>query len=317
MTDQTQLSASFAGFAGDVFRNRGRHGVLIGASITYVIVTVLATAGLIAMAIGALGEYAPWAMSMAQRGPDGPMEMPPSSVMSLIPILFLYVVVSFLVFAAYEAGCLRWLVRGETSGLLGLTFGADMWRVWLCYWMWLVVGLGLYIGCAAPIGLVMAIVGVATQNELLTIGFAIAVGAVVGCLAIWLCVRLAPATATTVALKRFAFFDAWKVTKGRFWVLFAAYVVLWVAYIVASQVIQTVGVMALMGPLLSMIATTGGTPDPESFSAALMTALASPAIWIGVAVLVVGILVIGMMFYVALFAVSARAALVAKQEGRI
>jgi hypothetical protein len=48
-----------------------------------------------------------------------------------------------------------------------------------------------------------------------------------------------------------------------------------------------------------------------------VAALASPATWIGAAVLIAGLCVVGAVFYLAYFGVIARAALVAKQEGRI
>jgi hypothetical protein len=312
MTDQSQLDASFGGLISDAFRNRGRHGILIGASIAYWIITLAIAAGLIFMAVGAFGDI----MTMAERGPDSAMEMLTPSVMSLIPVASLGVIVAFIVLAAYEAGCLRWLVRGEPGGFLGLSFGADMWRVWLCYWMWLVVGLVLYGACIALVVAVAAVSSVAS-NEALTAALSLVAGIAGACVSIWIWVRLSPATATTVALQRFAFFDAWKATKGRFWMLLGVFLVVWVAYIVASQVIQTLGVIAFMGPLFSMIATSGGMPDPEGMTAAFVAALASPGTWIGLAILFIGSIVLGILFYVVLFGVSARAALVAKQEGRI
>ena len=38
--------------------------------------------------------------------------------------------------AAYEAACLRWMLRGEAPGLVGFTFDHDMWRVYGVYWCW-------------------------------------------------------------------------------------------------------------------------------------------------------------------------------------
>src|SRR5262245_50001615 len=97
------------------------------------------------MAFAAFGDYFGWITSAAQLNQRAAPEMPPSTVFSLIPLLLLYMIVVCLVSAAYEASCLRWLVRGETSGFLGLAFGADMWRVWFCYWMWLALLLGVYL----------------------------------------------------------------------------------------------------------------------------------------------------------------------------
>jgi hypothetical protein len=320
MSDQTQLSADLGGFMFDAFRNRGRRGVLIGASIAYLVLAIVITGAFAFMALGVLGDFSDWFMRIVQNAPGAAAEPPPalslSSIVSLALIAFLYIVVIYLVFAAYEAGCLRWLVRGQAGAFLGLTFGADMWRVWLCYWMWLVVVLGLYLACLLPIFLAAAI-GTAAKNEAIGGVLAIVAGLAAACAAIWISVRLAPATAVTVALERFAFFDAWKATKGRFWLLFGAFFLLFVIYAVASQVVQSVAATAFAAPLYSALATSQGTPDPEALRAAFASILASPAAWIGVSVLAAGSLALATVLYVALFGVNARAALVARQEGRI
>jgi hypothetical protein len=56
---------------------------------------------------------------------------------------------------------------------------------------------------------------------------------------IFIGVRFAPAAATSIARRRFSFFDAWKVTRGRFWALFGSFFILMGAYLVALAIFAT------------------------------------------------------------------------------
>src|SRR6185312_11722146 len=60
---------------------------------------------------------------------------------------------------------------------------------------------------------------------------------------IFLGVRFGPAAATSIARQRFSFFDAWTVTRGRFWELLGSFAVLWLiaGVALALVVVLTVG----------------------------------------------------------------------------
>jgi len=60
-------------------------------------------------------------------------------VFGLIGTVFLILIVFYLALAAYEAACLRWIIRGEAPGFFGWRFDNDMWRVYGIYWCWLVI----------------------------------------------------------------------------------------------------------------------------------------------------------------------------------
>ena len=54
----------------------------------------------------------------------------------LIGSALLFAIFLYMAMAAYEAACLRWMLRGEAPGLVGFTFDHDMWRVYGVYWCW-------------------------------------------------------------------------------------------------------------------------------------------------------------------------------------
>jgi hypothetical protein len=211
---------------------------------------------------------------------------------------------------------LRWLTRGETRGLLTLSLTAgDTWVVWASYWVWFGLLIGLYIAVFV-VGLIAALVMAAMHLEpgIMAIVAVVSFLALM-CAIIWAGVRLAPATATSVALQRFAFFDAWKVTRGRFWTLFGSFLLLIILYLVIGSAIAglaLIPVLSTLGPLMAE-AAKGTTPTSEQIWALLL----APTNLAAIGAMVALSLLVRTIMMIALFGVNARAAVVAKAEGRI
>ena len=88
------------------------------------------------------------------------------------------------------------------------------------------------------------------------------------CLIIWLSVRLCLAVPITVAERRFAFFDSFSLTKGRFWPLFGMAIIA-VVMVLLVQLLSSIVSMPLsvMSGLQSF--SFNGSQDTESVRAAL------------------------------------------------
>jgi len=243
--------------------------------------------------------------------------MPPPSVMTLAGAYFLFLIIYYVLLAAYEAACLRWMIHGEAPGLFGLTLNADTWRVYLTYWIWLLLLMALYMVFFITIGgLMISMIAMGQGQPPANLGatavlpFVLMLAVLVG--VIYFAVRFAPAAATSVALKRFAFFDAWTVTKGRFWALFGSFVLLFVMFFV-FYIIAAFGMTAVM---VSLAMTQVAQPEPQTAEEALR-AFANPA-WAGVlGTFVVVMMIASFVLYVAMFGVNARAAQAALEEGKI
>jgi len=320
----TGASAAF-----DVFSKREKSGVLTQAVIGYVVLVVAIFAGFIALAWGQLGAVIAAYGSMMSATMQGAPITDPSdprmmammqAYLGIAPLYFLFMIVVYVALASFEAAVHRWLVRGESGGgFLGLNLGADTWRVFLCYIVWLCVLVGLYLALVIALLVVAGGIGFAiAQASDGGGGAAIAglVGFVVGfalfCAFLYVIVRLAPATATTIGRKQFAFFDAWKVTRGRFWSMFLAYLILFVMYLVALAVIGSAMGFAVIGPMVAQM-SAGAQPTPEETMALFMQPQTLIAVVLGYGL----ILVVAVMFYLALMGVHARATRVALEEGRI
>jgi len=320
MADKQALNATF--FA---FRKRERSGVLTTTTIAYVVLCCI-TFGLFAFFNwSAVMDYIGWfaqldaAIKSGDTAPTSSAFTPPASVMALGPMLLLLQLFYYVIAAAYEAACLKWMIRGESDGVFGFSFGADTWRIYFTYWIWfflsLLFGIVFLIVAGGLMGSVFAF-GAAAADASSMGGAAVVMFGVVAVLllvVIYVCVRLAPAAATSIASRRFAFFDAWKVSKGRFWGLLGAFVLLWVMGIVGYLVLSFVAGMALVLGLGSQagVLSQGGSPQ------VLFEAMAQPQILIPL-VLAYGLMIIGaFVLMVAMFGINARAAALALEEGKI
>lgn len=312
MSEIQPLNATFF-----LFKKRDR-AVILPATLGYMVLIVAIFGLFFFLNRQGIEDYFEWAMSLGAAGVDPQsMPMPPASVMALGPAYLLLTLIAYIAFAMYEAGCLRWLIRGETGGVAGLSLGADTWRVYFGYWIWFFLLLGAYAVLAVAMLAFAGVfaMGANTQDpsalfDLGPLAFAVILLWLVGLL--YLAVRLAPAAATSVASRRFAFFDAWKVTRGRFWAMFGAFLLLFVLFYVLMIVISIVFSMVIATGFVSA-ATASGDPDPDQ----VFAMLATPQVLVPLALMYAFILLCAFVWMAAMFAVNARAAIAALEEGKI
>src|SRR5574338_1515808 len=98
------------------FKKLDRGGVLLGASIVYLIITAVLLGAFVALNYQGVGEIVSWYISLvsqsaAGRQPTAESITIPSGlgmfVLTLLPFWFAL----YLTFAAFEAACLRWMLR--------------------------------------------------------------------------------------------------------------------------------------------------------------------------------------------------------------
>lgn len=319
MSDKQALNATF--FA---FRKREK-AALLPTTLAFAVIVLAMGAVFTALNWQAFVDYMNWVASISASNansaaagvpPSMDAMMPPQSVMSIMPAYFLFLLGYYILLAAYEAACLRWMIHGETGGLFGLSLGADTWRVYFSYWIWFLLLIAFYIVCAIVAGGAMASVFMGMQGGGEPSPAAVIIPLVLGLLVvlalIYFSVRLAPAAATSVARRKFAFFDAWKVSKGRFWGLLGAFVLLFLMFMVFVIAVEVAfGVMVGMTAMNSV-----GQTEPQSAEEAFR-AFATPQYMAGIVALIVAITIASFLFYIALFGVNARAASLALEEGKI
>lgn len=311
---EEKLDATF--FA---FKKRDQRLVLTRASAAYlglylVCCAVYAIAAWSSFA-AAYGWYMSAVMATVEGGEPSP---PPPELLTLVPIGGVATLVFLILFAAFEAASLRWLVRGERGGgLLGLKFDGDTWRVFAVYWVWLFISLAIVLAIAVFYVALQAFGSLGGPMQLV----AMIIGglAPLGLLALWIlvAVRLAPAAANSMAQQRFAFFGAWRVTRGHFWPLLGSYLIVMVGYFVVAIVVGEIVQMpinSVMTPIMQDIMMGGDTDAAiQNMTAAMQT----PTFLIFGSLYMIAAAIIATVYYVAMFGINARVVLAAVEEGKI
>lgn len=318
----TSLDATF--FA---FRKREKSGVLLGASVGFTVGMIVLLALFLGAMWGALAPMIGWygeAMSAAGKNPEAMATMPPpAGIFMLIPATFLFLVFYFILLAAYEAACLKWMIRGESSGLLGLSLSADTWRVYATYWVWFGTVVAAYIGLFVVVLVTGAVGGLAGGESKSGAAAFVILGGVCAYLVAWLyaAVRLAPAAATSIGRGRFSFFSAWSATRGRFWALFGAFLLLIIIFFIASLVISSIFFSVVMGSVFANLDWAAAVNDPTAFQRAYLEAImgmfANPTMIALYALFQLVNWALTLCFYVMFYGVNARAVVAALEEAKI
>lgn len=209
--------------------------------------------------------------------------------------------VSLIVGAMLMAAVARAVLNPRAGGFGYLRLGMDEVRVFvvslvlcillLCAWLALFLLVGLLAGIAGATG--------ASWMWLVVV-----LGGLAGLAAIvWLAVRLSLAVPITVAENRFAIFDSFALTKGRFWPLLGMAVIAFVMVMVISLLAMIITLPLNLMSGLESWSFGSGSSDPEIIAAALD--LTNP--WVIVNALVEAViyaLTVGVMY--APFAVAYR-----------
>lgn len=305
--------------------------VLLPATLVFVVLMALLIAAFVAVNWGLFASFVHM-FRLAQQGAEAPFDEAAglqmfSQVMLLMLTTFLFLFPLYLLVAAYEAACLRWMIRGETPGLFGLTLNDDVWRVYGVYWCWFLAQFTVSFATSiimmpvmfATMGQMMGGAGgppdpAAMLHWQLTVQLPLSLLQYIPLAFIG--VRFGPAAATSIARRRFSFFEAWAVTRDRFWALFGSYALLWlIVGVLMTAILATTYGFVFAGVWQEIFATW---PEPaKTLPHDLLTRMFSPqgltVIGLGYAAYAVIFLGYALMSY----GVNARAALAALEDGKI
>jgi len=253
------FSATEAAFEG--FRLVRRNPlVLVFWSLLYLIVIFAQL-----LMVRSMGDALARMEAAAEQLENGP---PPSSLADFQPMFQAYgelmgglvglFPLALVISAVIAAAVARGVLEPEKKSFGYLRLGMDELRV-LGVTVVLAV---LMIAVGTVAGLIGGVVGGIAVAMLEGWGVLIMVLLFIGlaCLFIWLAVRFSLAVPMTVDEKRFALFDSFRVTKGRFWPLLGmallAFLMMLVVQLLAGIVAMPVNMMAGIGALQGM----GGDP---------------------------------------------------------
>lgn len=258
------FSGSDAAFEG--FRLvRRKPMALVAWTLLYAVVSLL---GLFAMA-GAVDSLTVWGERMeALEGTSPTPEEVLGAFQGLGQVMLSLswlIPVSLAVSAMLMAAVARAVLNPRAGGFGYLRLGMDELRVFV---VTLVLGILMFCAWMALVVLIGVLAGIAGASGAEWMWLLVVLGGLAGVAAIiWLAVRLSLAVPMTVAENRFAFFDSFSLTRGRFWSLLGMAVIAFVMVLVISLLSWVVTL-----PLSMMVGTdvwAGGSSDPETIAAAL------------------------------------------------
>ena len=259
------FSASDAAFEG--FRLVRRKPVaLIAWALLY---AVLSLASVFAMsnAIGLMVEWGERAEALESAEPTQAEVMAVFQGFGEVMLSLAWLLpVSLIVGAMLMAAVARAVLNPRAGGFGYLRLGMDEVRVFVVS---LVLCILLFCGWLAVGLLVGVLAGIAGATGASWMWLVVVLGGLAGVAAIiWLAVRLSLAVPITVAENRFAIFDSFALTKGRFWPLLGLAVIAFVMVLVISLLAMVVTLpLNLMTGLESW--SFGSNADPEVMAAAL------------------------------------------------
>jgi hypothetical protein len=228
-------------------------GRILGAGIRLVQAQPLAVAvwTIINIALAALSQFGLASlfgslMSQAGAAPDFGAMM--NSMGTLYAVQFVVMVVHLLIWAAVY----RAIFRPDSSAFAFLRLGGDEGRLLLLGLITGLVGFALMLAVLLPIGGVGAAAadgGGDPSAGIILFTFAVMIAVFVAF--IFVGVRFALAWPIAIAERRIALGEAWRLSKGRFWPMFGAALVLIIGLSVAGQIVSTIqfgGLIAGIAP---------------------------------------------------------------------
>lgn len=234
------FSATESAFEGFRLAKRSPMTILVWA-VFYIVVTAL----VIAVAGGAMGQFMQMAATMEPGAEPSDAEMM-AFMSAYFSMLGLILPISLVLGSVSYAAVNRAVVRPSESAFGYLRLGMDEVRVFVVSLVLSIVfGLGFGLAGGLIFGVMGAMAAMMSDNAGLVGLLMVVAGLLFVALIIWVVVRLSLALPITVAERRIAIFDSWKLTKGHFWGLLGMAILAWVLCLVV-QILLSIVLMPIL-----------------------------------------------------------------------
>lgn len=197
----------------------------------------------------------PIAMAQVQ-----PMGGDPQAVMAnfgaIMGRVFLFGIVFFVLYVVLMTAAQRAVLQPERKGFFYLRLGMDELRLLALTFIFVI---GFYIALIIVAVLLSIIIGLlvaATQSFGLAAGLMIVEFIAMFVLALWFCTRFALAFPLTLLRGKIIIGEAWRITRGRFWQLFASFLIVFLILLALFVILS----IATNGSYFAQLARSGGDP---------------------------------------------------------
>lgn len=189
---------------------------------------------------------------------DPALAQDPSAVLSAMgPIWLLGLLLGIVGIVLYTAA-MRAVLRPQAGGIAFLRLGLDELRTFGLLILFVIASFVLFFGASLIVGLFIGGVAAGSGSMALTGGLSVVVGLIVLGALIFLTVRFSLAFPLTLHRGAFAIGEAWRLSRGHFWTLFGAALVVSLIGFVLSIAVNMVAAGGYFADVLSTI------NDPEA-----------------------------------------------------
>lgn len=185
--------------------------------------------------------------------PGAVMSMVFGTMTPLIPYAIIGTLVSWVVYGMFQAASMRRYIRDEP---FRLSFGGDELRMMIVGLMWWLLGIMIFI---IPIGVMWSGFSVLFSGDFVNLSDSEVESRVLGSMFggmglmllffpvyVFLATRLAPCFGLTMKEREIRFFDAWNVSRGRFWPILGAFLILAIVITIVAAIIDQVLQLSLL-----------------------------------------------------------------------
>jgi hypothetical protein len=253
-----------------------------------------------AIAVLSAGDISAWFNALAAadgaNDPEAGLNALFGGFVPLLPWLGLTILASWVIWAMFETASQRRFVFGQG---FSLGFGGDELRMMVVGLLWSILGLVIMaVPTIMMLGGLIAALDAGSQGLSDEEVGAMIIAPMLGAMGlmvllfplyIFLATRLAPCFGLTLKEKKIRFFDAWNVSRGRFWPILGAYVILAICGSILVQVITGIAQLLVMQAMMDFADTAENGGD----MAALMLSpgfLVPVGIYLFIALFVQGLL---------------------------
>jgi len=208
--------------------------------------------GIVYVAASALGLFAMFVpiMQFAMANAGAGAAPDPATLMQMIGEMYLFFFLLMIVMVILLTAGLRAALRPEESSFASLRLGMDELRMVGLFLLFAIAGFVLMIVMSIVFGVVFGAMGMfGSMRSGQPGGGFILMMLLIYALPLFLMVRLAPAFALTVMRRKIVIGEAWTLTSGHFWVMFAGYLVLNLIIFIIYMVLA----FAVVSPVMMMM----------------------------------------------------------------
>lgn len=244
-------------------RTGGPKGFLLKFALAYFAVQ------LVVQAVSIVLQWPVYEAYMGLMDPDADPEAVMEEVMAVSMrsniVSILMMPIGLLVWVVFEAANQRRYMRAEG---FRLALGPDEGRIFVVGLIWFAMLIALYIGLVIVMVVPLALIGISGGGAGAGL-FMILIMLVTFFAFFYFLVRWSPAAAMTVRDENIRFFESWRVTRGRFWTLFGANLVIWLGFIAFTLVVYGIAA-AIVVPQVLPVANADGD---------VAAVLRQPSVW--------------------------------------